>query len=96
MTGVAAQVYGLKPTKPKQHSPSGKQQLEALLKDSCREQKLAALETTYGLPTLTPTPQTPHPREARYIALTTQVTSILPEAARNTPSSLWYVLAGIR
>ncbi len=94
---ITAETYGITQTKAgKPASVRASQgQLETLLSDPCREQKLTVFEASHGLPELVPTPQAPHPREARYIAMTTHIVSMIPETARNTPSSLWYLLAGL-
>lgn len=94
---LAAETYGLTGTRPGKTAgeQAAQEQLDALLADPCREQKLTAFEATHQLPKLTPTPQNPHPREARYIAMTRPADTMLTEAARNTPSPLWYLLAGL-
>lgn len=96
-TTLTAETYGLTCASPGKTTgaQATQEQLETLLSDPCREQKLTAFEAAHQLPKLTPTPQAPHPREARYIAMTRQTDSMLPEAARNTPSSLWHLLAGL-
>lgn len=92
-----AEAYGLTLTRPRKSvdAQNLQRQLEVLLGDPHLQQKLEDFEVFHQLPKLSPTLQIPHPREARYIAMNAQVAPILPEVARNIPSSLWYALAGL-
>ncbi len=91
-----AEAYGLIQARPRKSIDTQNLlgQLEVLLGDPHLQQKLENFEAIHQLPKLSPTLQVPHPREARYIAMNAQVAPILPEVARNIPSSLWYTLAG--
>lgn len=96
-TTLAAETYGLTCTRPGKTAgvQATQEQLDALLADPRREQLLATLESTYNLPTLVPTHQAPHPREARYLVMTSGH-QLLPETARALMEpSIWYALAGM-
>lgn len=97
-TTLTAETYGLTGTRPGKTAGAQaiQEQLDALLADPCREQQLATLESTCNLPTLVPTRQAPHPREVRYLVMTSGQ-QLLPETARAlTEPSIWYALAGMK
>lgn len=94
---LAAEAYGLTTTNPGKpvDTQALQEQLDALLADPCREQHIATLESTYNLPALVPTHHAPHPREVRYLFMSSKKL-ILPKAAqRITEPSVWYALAGM-
>lgn len=93
-----AETYGLIFAKPRKSAGTQaiQEQLDVLLQDSSREQKLSVFEATHRLPELTPTPQAPHPREIRYLFMSNKK-QILPKAAqRLTEPSVWYALVGMK
>lgn len=94
---LTAETYGLTTTNPGKpvDTQALQEQLEALLQDPRREQKLATFENASQLPQLTSTEKAPHPREIRYLFMSNKK-QILPEAAqRLTEPSVWYALAGM-
>lgn len=102
MTHQTASALGIKPARLSAGKQDGKQnhplhkELQALLEDTHRQQKIATFEQTHKLPVLKPSPTAPYAREIRYL-LTAESGPILIEAARNiTYPPLWYALAGIR
>lgn len=101
MTHQPASDLGIKPARLSAGKQDGKQnhplhkELQALLEDTHRQQKIATFEQTHRLPALRPLTTAPHAREIRYL-LTSESGSILIEAARKiTYPPLWYALAGL-
>lgn len=95
---TTAAAYGIHPAPPKHRRTTARitqATLEVFLADPKRKQKLAAFEASHRLPELASSQKTPHPREARYLFMSSGQ-QILPEAARNlTDPTIWYLLAGL-